>query len=275
MTAADTFDYGILVLTRTGVQLLWLLGPLLLFALGLHALSVLVRHRAASVFGPTVHLWLTFPGVVVHELGHAFFCILFGHKIVAISLFRPDTDGVHGYVRHSWERNSAYQAIGNLFIGTGPIWFGAALIALALRYLGGPALHETLVQTLATLPLAAAPQEWLSPLVSALPNLLAQIFVPEQLTRWPFWLTLYFLFAVGSHICLSPADLKGALSGLLTVAALMLLANLATGWLNYDLTAILRPLAPYGLGIALVLLLVLLCNLAVALILLLLGHGCK
>lgn len=273
MTAADLLAYCTLALTRSGVQLLWLLGPLLLYALGMHAISVLIRHRASSLFGPTAHLWLTIPGVVVHELGHALFCLLFGHKILAISLFRPAADGVLGYVKHSWERGSLYQNVGNFFIATGPIWIGTAVIALALQLLAGPALHDALTQILATIPLDALPQARFASLLAALPGLAIQLFAPEHLTSWPFWLALYLIFAIGSHICLSPADLKGALAGLVAGAALLLLANIATAWLDYDLAALLHPLAPYGLGIVLVLLLVLLCNLALALVLLLLGLG--
>ena len=101
MSAADPLAYITLAFTRSGLQLLCILGPLLLFALLLHTTAALIRQRAALLCGPQLHLWLTFPGVVVHELGHAFFCLVFGHKIVAISLFRPGADGVLGYVKHS------------------------------------------------------------------------------------------------------------------------------------------------------------------------------
>ena len=273
MTAADILAYSSQALARTGLQLAWFLGPLLTFALCMHTLSELIRRRAALLCGPHLYQWLTAPGIVAHELGHALFCLLFGHRILAISLFRPGSDGVLGYVKHSWDRGSLYQNIGNFFIGTGPLWFGTALTVLLLWLLPGPPLFTALEQWLASPPPTATPQAWLNVLVNALPALLGQLFVAERLTSWQFWPILYLLFAMGSHICFSPSDLKGALAGLLTGILLLAVVNLATFWLDTDTAALLLPVAPYVLAPALVLLLVLVCNLLLALLLCLLSSG--
>ena len=47
-----------------------------------------------------------------------------------MQLFRPGRDGTLGYVEHAYNRRSLYQSVGNFFIGTGPIWFGSALVYL-------------------------------------------------------------------------------------------------------------------------------------------------
>ena len=131
------FDYLGQSALLTLEQLLIVFGPVLALALILHRLSDQVRRRSAGLFGADFYTYLTAPGVMVHEVGHAFFCVLFGHRIVSMRLFRPGRDGTLGYVEHSWNRRNLYQSVGNFFIGTGPIWFGSALIYLLTAWLLG------------------------------------------------------------------------------------------------------------------------------------------
>lgn len=64
--------------------------------------------------------WLTFPGVIVHELAHALFCRLFGLKIYAVCYFRFSTGFGQpaGYVIHE-PSQKAWQ---DLFVGIGPFF---------------------------------------------------------------------------------------------------------------------------------------------------------
>lgn len=278
MTVDAFLVYLMRCLQLTGEQLLWLLGPLLLFALCMHGLSRLVRNRSAQLFGHAPFVWLTFPGTVAHELGHAVFCVVFGHRIIDLALFRPGSDGVLGYVKHSWNRKSVYQVVGNFFIGTGPIWFGTLVIGICAFYLPGPAVFEPLwripfplfAQGGATPPLTVAAMLG-DPLLATL----GRLFSAEHLGDWRLWLFVYLVFAIGSHVTLSPSDLKGSLSGLCAGILLLLLANLATLWLKIDPAIFLHPLAPHVLTVAGLLLLVLACNLGAALLVLLLSASTR
>lgn len=58
---------------------------------------------------------LTAPGVMIHELGHAFFCFLAGVKIHKMRLFRFGNPA--GYVMHD-EPNKFYQAV---LVSFGPL----------------------------------------------------------------------------------------------------------------------------------------------------------
>ena len=49
--------------------------------------SYSIRQRLISCFGRTGFIYLTMPGVVIHELSHLFFCLIFQHKIVKVNLF--------------------------------------------------------------------------------------------------------------------------------------------------------------------------------------------
>ena len=253
--------------------LLILFGPILLIALAMHLISATIRVRAASLLGETVHIWLTAPGTVVHELGHALFCVLFGHKIRDISLFRPRKDGVLGYVKHSWNRKSLYQNIGLFFIGTGPIWLGSALIVLVSFALFGAELWRPL-QAIHLVPtdfvtwrgnLHLGGEFW-----QALLTLFEQIHNAHLYSDWHFYLGLYLLFCVGSHVTLSPSDLQGAGAGLLALGVLLIAFNLSTLWLgNFALAACLDA-ARYGALLTVLLLFALLLNLAIAGLLILL-----
>ena len=68
---------------------------------------------------------LTFPGVIVHELGHLIFCRLFGVPVAKVCLFRFGNPA--GYVLHAEPEN----AVQHLFISFGPFFANTVLGAAA------------------------------------------------------------------------------------------------------------------------------------------------
>jgi len=70
---------------------------------------------------------LTFPGVIIHELGHLLFCRLFGISVAKVCLFRFGNPA--GYVLHGEPDN----AVQHLFVTFGPFFantvLGAAIAA--------------------------------------------------------------------------------------------------------------------------------------------------
>jgi hypothetical protein len=70
---------------------------------------------------------LALPGVISHELSHAFFAIVFNHKVTKISVFTTDRSDAMGYVHHTYQ-STAYQRIGNIFISLAPALFGVLSI---------------------------------------------------------------------------------------------------------------------------------------------------
>lgn len=268
MTVDGVLTYLSTCLLATGRQLLWLLGPLLFFALTMHYCSHLIRTRAATALGANCYVWLTMPGTVAHELGHAFFCCLFGHRIVGISLFRPGGKGALGYVKHSYNRKNLYHNLGNFFIGTGPIWFGSALILLSIYWLAG---EEVLRPLRLQLPTGLEVDSRAG--LAALANLFAQalgealraLLDPTRLGDWRIYLLGYLVFALGSHVTLSPEDLRGAWQGLLVGILLLLAFNLATFWYAPWSLEAARWLAPELLMAGAALLPVLVGNLLLAL----------
>jgi len=212
-------------------QLAIVLGPVLILAFILDQLSQFVRARAARILSLDVYTYLTAPGVMVHELGHAFFCVIFRHRIVSMRLFGPRSDGTLGSVQHSYNPKSTYQRIGNFFIGTGPIWLGTALVCLLAWYLLGPVASEA-VRHVATSDEPATPAVLISQAAALAWQLFLSLLRPAVVSSWQFWIFAYLMFCIGSHITLSRPDINGAARGFVSLVVFVLLFNLLT--LSFD-----------------------------------------
>jgi hypothetical protein len=209
--------------------------PGLIFTVVVNYASTLLQRRALLIIGRGWFLglfgWL---GTIIHELGHAFFCIVFRHKITAMKLFDPDPEtGTLGYVQHTYEPSNPYQTAGNFFIGIGPILMGAALIYLALFLLLRLNPFNFVVNS--GLP-SSGIYSWnvlyqvLQSLRTSSLNLVLGIFSRHNITTWQLYLFVYLTFTIGSSIILSPSDIKGALKGLSVILILVLIFNLGTVW---------------------------------------------
>lgn len=63
--------------------------------------------------------WITFPGVIVHEIAHQLFCKLYGIKVVKVCYFRfgnPAGYVMHGPAKKPW--HSVMTSIGPFFINS-------------------------------------------------------------------------------------------------------------------------------------------------------------
>ncbi len=216
-------------------QLVILLGPALVLAFAMHHLSNSVRNRASTIFGDRLYVFLTAPGIMIHELGHIFFCIVFRHKIEDFSLFSPDADGTLGYVNHSYDPTNIYQVIGNFFIGTGPIWFGVAVIYFLSRFL----LSSDLFEPIRVISLSYQDFVSWSGFIATLKTMLVSVwqvflgfFNPVLFGNWSYYLFIYLVFCVGSHVTLSGPDIEGAVEGFVVLFIVLGFFNLLTMWLG-------------------------------------------
>ena len=220
------------VVVVTLSQLLWLLGVLFVYGLLLYLFARLTRTSYVKSVGAKFDVIFTgWVGTPVHELGHAVFCILFRHKIIEMKLYNPNpADGTLGYVSHTYNIKSRYQRIGNLFIGIGPILFGS-LVLYALLYFLMPGFLNLFTDI--TIRSTGLPHDvrqgnflniW-NVFRSSATSFMGFIFDPNNLHSWRFWAFLYLSFCVSSHMELSPPDIKGAKSGLITLVFTVLILN--------------------------------------------------
>ena len=188
------------VIWHTVLFLLISVLPWIAVALVMQLLSNSIRKSLAKIFGIQGYIYLTAPGVMIHEIGHAVFCLIFRHKIVEMKLFSPEEDGTLGYVNHSYNPKSFYQRIGNFFIGTGPIWFGITILCF-VSWLLLPSEMEV-----------------------------GNFFSTNFWGRWQSYIWLYFVLTIASHITLSPPDLAGSVDGGIAIMATALMGFLLLGW---------------------------------------------
>lgn len=181
--------------------------PWLITALVMQVLSTAVRSSVADLMGIKPYIFLTAPGVMIHELSHALFCLIFGHEITDMVLFSPENDGTLGYVNHRYNPDSIYQRIGNFFIGTGPVWGGILVLHLLTRVLL-PQFEYTFASFAA---MAVSLEFWGS---------------------WKSWLWLYLAFSIISHITLSREDLQGAANGFAVILGMVLVLCIFFGWMG-------------------------------------------
>jgi hypothetical protein len=234
-TLIDILRYLLDVVLSTGGQLLILLGPLLFLALLMNFVARQSESLGYKVFGYKGYLfifgWL---GTSIHEFGHAFFAIIFGHKITDITLFTMKEGGSLGHVNHSFNPSSFYQNIGNFFIGIGPILFGS-LVLYIISWL----MFDLSFDAINSVTINAAEIQDFSSIKALGLNVWANIqgyfnFVTtgENTTWWKILLLIYLLFSIGSSITLSKADISGATEGFVFFVFMLLGFNLFTLWMG-------------------------------------------
>jgi hypothetical protein len=225
------------VLFITSEQLLILLGPALMLAFIMHLSTIFIGKMQVRVVKSHFLNWFGAPGVVVHEVGHAFFCIVFGHKITRMKIFEPNPqEDTLGYVEHIYDPDNLYHRIGNFFIGTGPIWFGTAVLYLMSYFILDASVFNAIydinisIDTLSSWSgFLLVGQKTLSVIEAVVKNIFSN---PHLLTDWKFYVFIYLTFVIGSHITLSPPDIKGAVSGFITLVIVLLVFNFFTSFMG-------------------------------------------
>ncbi|MCD4735077.1 MAG: M50 family metallopeptidase [Bacteroidales bacterium] len=260
----DFLNYLLRVLISTLTQILVLFGPLLLLAFLMNFVAGQVEKFGLRVFGRKGYLytfgWL---GTSVHEIGHAVFALLFGHKITDMKLFSPDPDsGTLGYVNHSYNRSSFYQTFGNFFVGIGPILFGSVLLFI-ITWL----LFRFSVTDIATVNITWDSLTHLSSLkivgagiVSGFRIYADLVFTGPYSSWWKILLLIYLLFSIGSSITLSPPDIQGSLNGFIYFIVVLLLFNLVTLWIGDFTLGFFRQISVWFSGFYFLIILSMLVN---------------
>jgi hypothetical protein len=226
MSAAEFFK-DLVILTFS--QIISLFAGVFFFGLLIHFISHLTFNSLGKAFGNAGIYVVAWLGTPIHELGHALFCIIFGHKITRIEFFRPDPQtGTLGYVNHQWHKANPWHILGNFFIGIGPVIVGS-LALLGLFYLLIPNASQ------AWQPIIAGASEigsdgsigsYLTVLKDSFLAFTRLVFTTSNLSSWQFWVFCYLAVCVASNIRLSWSDIKNSLSGFGCVIIPFVIANI-------------------------------------------------
>lgn len=254
-------------------MLLYLVGSIVAAGLVLEVLKrITSRYMFWSLgyFGIYSTAWL---GTPVHEAGHALMCLLFGHKLKEVKLLKFNEEGALGHVSHSYNPKSLYHKIGNFFIGIAPILSGTAIILILIKIL--------LPQELGVMGdffKVAFNKMIINPSFDILKDLLTNIFYTmfshENIVSVKFWILMYLLISISSHMALSPSDMKGALSGLISMYGIIFLLNMIIYLPFVDFNKISNMLLIYNSYLIFALLISVFCS-ACAAILSLILYGIK
>ncbi len=264
------WQYLLQTLKATGIELLILVVPLLILALAMNFISLVTQRWAVGLLG--IKAWLILfkaVGTPIHELGHAIFCIIFGHRIDKISWFNPAPDGTLGYVEHRYNPRNIYHQVGNFFIGMGPVIFGCVIISLAALLLVGNQVFAPIQSFTKGLSLISFNLgQFLNSLGIALVAIFKEIFQPVHFQQWQFYIFLYLVFAIGNSITLSPSDLYSAGLGFLFFVLFLLVLNAVTGWMGDFLMRGILGLNPVLIQFEILMLVALFLNILVAVMIL-------
>lgn len=218
------------------LQLLFTVGLIAAFGLVIWLLNR-VFYKLAGDYGKVACILTGFIGTPVHEAGHAIFCVLFGHKVVEMKLYQPNSkDGVLGYVSHTYNKKNVYHQIGNFFIGLGPIILGSGVLLL-LMFLLVPDLLGELSDTmnlLALLNLDLFSFSTIGYIFEILWEIVTTFFGTASLTDPLWWLFMIPACSIALHMSLSASDIKGSAIGFIFIVSALLITNIILYFVNID-----------------------------------------
>ena len=216
------FTGGLLVAAPVWLEtlklLLIVLAPFVAFAIVIHWIEMITERRLAERFGWKSVLWTGWLGTPIHELSHAFMCWVFRHKIKEIALFEPDQkSGRLGFVRHSFDPRNRFQRVGNFFIGIAPLIGGSIGLALLL-WMFYPEAARTALELTGQDAEGDAIQKSIGIATTIFGNVInvQNFFTPR------FWVFIYLVLCVGTHMAPSPTDYEGAWNGVFIFGAVLI-----------------------------------------------------
>lgn len=200
-----------------------LLGVYIVFGLIFDQIEQLNIQYIAGALGKIGIILTGFIGTVVHEFSHYILCLVFGHKVTEVAWFRPIRgmqDGVLGYVQHSYNPTNLYQQIGNFFIGIAPLLLGSVFIFLLFKIClpkSARQFSELMTENMRGLTSSFTIGNILRLIVRQTGSLFKVLFTKENIKKPIFWIFLFMVYSISTHMSLSFADLQGALVGLGTI----------------------------------------------------------
>lgn len=166
-------------------------------------------------------------GTPIHELSHAAMCILFCHRITDMKLYSPDeSNGILGYVNHSYNRRNPYQVTGNYFIGVAPILAGTAFLYFLIRLLLPAAFTETeeYLAEFAGITASGFSAGLFSYFFAVIGGILKSLFTIDFGVKTVIFLAV--CLCVSLHMNLSAADIRSSLGALPIIAVMLFAVNL-------------------------------------------------
>ena len=195
------------------------------FVIGMHNLIAhfMIPRIMRSQASRSLYFMSAFIGVPIHELSHAFFAVLFRHKIDKMCLFQRESSGRLGYVQHCWNTRSLYQVVGLFFIAIAPL-FGAGLVIVLSRYSFNIPIDGFHYASQATN---------IVDLVRVIYSNMT-VLIHSAISQWHAFVWLIVMSLISFHCIPSRTDFNHALKGSFIVLAVISLLLLVLDILNFQ-----------------------------------------
>lgn len=199
---------------------------------------------------------LTGLGTVVHEFSHLVFVILGAMKPTEVKLFRPiqgKIDGVLGYVSYAVPGSNSrgilkiYNKIFLIPIGIAPI-IGGTLAILGSLKLCLPSTFQYLINEVKSINVNVEKLsiDMLYNQLNLIKTFLGELCTIENITTFKFWIFIFIVLSVASHMSLSLADIKGCLRGVPYLLLAIILVSLAFMLKGYNSQVIYDGMKVYN-----------------------------
>jgi hypothetical protein len=218
------------------LQIIFTVGLIAGFGLLVRVLNK-VFYKLMGSHARTVCMATGFIGTPIHEIGHAFFCVVFGHKVVEIKLYQPNSDdGFLGYVKHTYNKRNIYHQIGNFFIGIGPVIFGSGVLLL-LMLIFVPGLLSEISDTMslvAMIDIKAISFSAIGYIIEIIWEIAVTFFGISSLTNPLWWLFMIPACSIALHMSISVPDIKHSVIGFTFIATVLLIVNIVLYFASVD-----------------------------------------
>lgn len=195
-----------------------------------------------SAFGNNGVLFTGIIGTAVHEIGHLVMCLLFHHKITDFQLFNLrgyKYEETLGYVSHKYNDRSLYEKAGNFFIGIGPMISGTLFIILTFKLLLPDIYYSININSYFNHFSSISIENIIISLLSLSKSLLISLFNINSLTNINFYIFIYLMFSVSSHISLSKKDFENSMIGIASLFIIFFVIFLFSIFFSFNLDNLL------------------------------------
>lgn len=206
-------------------------------------------------FGSRGILFTGIIGTTIHELSHYIMCKIFAHRVIDMKLFTPEKfkeDGTLGFVRHTYNRKNIYQNIGNFFIGIAPMLFGTIFLGLCLNILL-PEIYSELSMYISELMKYALQYKIYKIFLvikSILMLFLGMFLSTDNLLDIRFWIFIFIMCSISSHMSLSKADLKNSSTGIICIFTISIVVSFVSLVLNLNISILRDIFISYNIYLA-------------------------
>lgn len=217
-----------------------ILLPLVVFGLIISRIKHKVFENLYTKSKWWIYTLCGFIGTPIHELSHLIFHIVFLHRVIAVSLYRPiksKNDGVLGFVRFTYKEKSLYQNIGLFFAGIAPMIGGSVVLFFLMKFMLPECFNKFEFFQITNLNL----KEILIGLKNNVVNNFKLIFIDYSDLK--MLLLFYILaFSISTHMSISTADLRSAIKGGIILEIILLICSILLECYNLTSFTVIVPI---------------------------------